>query len=120
MQMVPVEPPLLGSIPLYGGAGGGLVELQLSSSHHQSTYFEVEWGSGRVVLRESVYEELEVEGLVSVLVDFGFRADKLRPTYADFLLDEGHQIDLRSDSGGLEHQGVLAVVKFYVIQYNAP
>ena len=118
--MVHVEPPLLGSIPPYRGAGGDLVELQLSSSHHQCTYFEVEWGSGRVVLRESVHEELEVERLVAVLVDFGFRADKLRPTYADILLDEGHQIHFRSDSGGLEHQGVLAVVKFHVIQYNAP
>lgn len=108
--MVHVEPPSLGSLPLYGGTGGGLVELQLSSSHHQSTYFEVERGSGRVVLRESVYEELEVEGLVAVLVDFGFSADKLRPAYPYLLLEKWHEIHLRSDSRGLKHQRVPTVV----------
>lgn len=86
------------------------VEMQVSTSNHQSSYLEVEWGRGRVLRRESIHDELKVEGLVAILVDFGFRADKLRPAYADFLLDEGHKIDFRSDSRGLEHQGVSAVV----------
>lgn len=116
MQMLGAEDTLLGSLPFGGVGGGRYVETQLAAPHHQRTNGEVEWGRGRVLLRESIHDELEIEGLVAVLVYLGLRADELGSADAYFLLNEGQQIDFRSDSRGLKHQGVTPVVELHIVQ----
>ena len=120
MKVIGVENTLLGSLPFGGVGGGALVELHFSAPHHQGSDGEVEWGRGRVLLRESIHEELEIEGLVAVLVYLGLRTDELRPAYLYLPLYQRHEIDFRGDSRGLEHQGVSAVVESDVVQYEVP
>ena len=64
------------------------VETDFSSSDDQCAYLEVEWGRGCVFRRESVYEVLEVEWFVAVLVEICFRTDELCCANAYLLPEE--------------------------------